>query len=207
MSEFKKVSIYVDQDRIKSLTQPQESRVEYFQELVNMYQVLNTGEPLQKNDLTALINNPKEFIAQRLIKEETLSIGGLKLNFEKMFDIIEKPEGTEELINKIISDSQVRELLINQRNVSYFEIESENTVVLNAEFLDRATEQSTVYLKTENQIKAYEILNILAENLNKLNDLKINGHWHDNILFDQFLETNNSTGGVKINPYFGNLIR
>lgn len=207
MSEFKKVPIYVDTDKISSLIQPQENRIEYFQELVSMYQALNTGEPLQKNDLTALINNPKEFIAKRLIKEETLSIGGLKLNFEKMFDIIEKPAGTEELISKIINDMNVRDLMMNQRNVAYFEIENENTVVVNAEYLAQITEQCTVYIKTENESKAYEVLNILAENINILNDLKINGQWHDNILFEQFFDTNNATGNVKINPYFGNLIR
>jgi hypothetical protein len=207
MSEFKKVPIYINTDTINSSIEPQESRIEYFQELVSMYQALNTGTSLQKNDLTALIVNPKEFIAKRLIKEETLSIGGLKLNFEKMFDIIEKPAGTEELISKIINDVNVRELMMNQRNVGYFEIENGNTVVVSTEYLAQITEQSTVYIKTENESKAYEVLNILAKNINILNDLKTNGQWHDNILFDQFLETNNATGNVKINPYFGKLIR
>lgn len=207
MSEFKKVPIYVDTYKINSSIEPQENRIEYFQKLVTMYQTLNTGKPLQKNDLTALINNPKEFIAKRLIKEETLSIGGLKLNFEKMFDIIEKPTGTEELISKIINDSKVKELLITQRNAFYFDIENENTVVLSDKFLEQTTEQCTVYINTENQAKAYEVLNILAENINKLNDLKVGGHWQDNILFEKFFDTNNATGNVKINPYFGNLIR
>ncbi|REG93004.1 hypothetical protein [Flavobacterium aquicola] len=207
MNEFKKVPIYIDEEKINSFTQPQASRIEYFRELVTMYQALNTGEPLQKDDLTALIRNPKEFIAKRLIKEETLSLGGLELNFEKMFDIIQKPLGTEELINKIINDSKVHQLAINQRNAPYFEIKDETTVVLNSNFLEQTTEQCTVYLKTENEVKAYEVLSILAENVNKLNDLKTNGHWHDNILFEKFFETNNATGSVAVNPYFGNLIR
>lgn len=206
MSEFKKVAIYVDENKINDHIQPQENRIEYFQELVTMYENLNTGEPLQKNDLTALIANPKEFIARGLIKEETLSIGGLKLNFEKMFDIIEKPAGTEELINKIINDSKVRELLITQRNVSYFEIENENTVILNAEFLEKTTEQSTVYIRTENELKAYEVLKSLAENINTLNGLYNGSHLQERI-FEKFFDTNNTTGNVVVNPYFGKLIR
>lgn len=206
MSEFKKVPIYVDEDKKNSLIQPQESRIEYFQELVNMYGVLNTDEPLQKNDLTALIENPKEFIAKRLIKEETLSIGGLKLNFEKMFDIIEKPAGTEELISKIINDVNVRELMMNQRNVAYFEIENENIVVISAEYLAQITEQSTVYLLNEKQFEAYEVLKTIAVSINTLNGLYNGTHFKD-ALFNKLLETNNFTGGVKINPYFGNLIR
>lgn len=206
MSEFKKVAIYVDENKISTSVQPQESRIEYFQELVNRYVGLNTGVPLQKTDLKALIENPKEFIAKRLIKEETLSIGGLQLNFEKMFDIIEKPAGTEELISKIINDSKVKELLITQRNVSYFEIENENTVVLNSVFLEQTTEQNTVYIKTENELKAYEVLKILAENINKLNGLYNGSHLQERI-FDNFFDTNHATGNVAVNPYFGKLIR
>jgi hypothetical protein len=206
MSEFKKVAIYVDENKINTVVQPQESRIEYFQELVTMYEALNTGEPLQKNDLTALIENPKEFIAKRLIKEETLSIGGLNLNFEKTFDILEKPTGTEELISKIIKDKEVRELLITQRNASYFEIENENTVVLNSVFLEQTTEQCTVYIKTENEGKAYEALKNLVENINTLNGLYNGSHFQE-YLFERFLITNNATGNVDINPYFGNQIR
>jgi len=205
MSEFKKEAIYVDQDKINSFTQPQANRIEYFQEIVTMYNDLNIDEPLQKNDLTALIENPKDFIAKRLIKEETISIGGLKVNFEKMFDIIEKPEGTENLINKIANDSQIRESFITQRNVSYFEIENGNTVVLNADFLEQTREQSTVYIKTENEATAYKALTAIAENINKLKELPISGHLRE-ILFDKFLDTNNDLQNVKVNPYFGNQI-
>jgi hypothetical protein len=206
MSEFKKVAIYVDENKISGLVQPQESRIEYFQELVNRYVGLNTGVPLQKADLKPLIENPKEFIAKRLIKEETLSIGGLQLNFEKMFDIIEKPAGTEELINKIINDVNVKELMMNQRNVDYFEIENENTVVLNAEYLTKTTEQNTVYLINENQVEAFEVLKTIAESFNTLNGIYNGTHLQERI-FDNFFDTNTATGKVAINPYFGNLIR
>lgn len=206
MSEFKKIAIFIDEDKISNSIQPQESRIEYFQNLVNMYEGLNTGEPLQKNDLTALIQNPKEFIAKRLIKEETVTIGGLKLNFEKMFDIIEKPQGTEELISKIINDSKVNELLITQRNVSYFEIENGNTVVLNSKFLEQTAEQCTVYIKTENELKAIEVLKIIAENFNILNGLYNGSHLQERV-FEGFFNTNTATGNIAVNPYFGKLIR
>lgn len=205
MSDFTKVAIYVDSDKINASIQTQEYRIEYFQELVNRYVALNTGEPLQKNDLTALIANPKEFVAKRLIKDEAVNMGGLKLSLEKVFDIIEKPAGTEELINKIINDNKIKELMITQRNVSYFEIENSDTVVLNQIFLKTTTENSSVYICTENEIKDYEVLNLIAENLNKLNDLKTHGHLNE-LLYEGFLNINNSTGSVAVNPYFGKLI-
>jgi hypothetical protein len=205
MSDFKKIAIYVDTNGLETFLQPQENRIEYFQQFVDMYNSLNTGVPLQKNDLTDLIRSPKDFIAQRLIKDETVSFGGLKLSLEKVFDIIEKPTGTDELINKIISDNQVRELMMNQRNVEYFEIENENRVVINDEFLQQTQQRHTVYIKTENEAKAYKALQNIAENINKLNTLRTAGHLRE-VLFEKFLETNEALENVSVNPYFGNLI-
>lgn len=205
MSEFKKIAIYVNEHQIGSSITPQENRFEYFQQLIDMYNNLNTGVVLKKNDLKALLNNPKEFIATRLIKDQEVSFGGLKLSLEKVFDIIEKPAGTDELIDKIINDNQVKELMMNQRNVEYFEIENGDTVVINSEYLEKVTEQSTVYISNEKQQKAYESLQSIVQNLNELNTLK-NGGYIQDLLFRDFLELNNSTGAVSINPYFAKQI-
>lgn len=201
MSEFKKIAIYVNEQQISNLIAPQENRFDYFQQLIDMYNNLNTGVVLESNDLKALLNNPKEFVATRLIKDQEVSFGGLKLSLEKVFDIIEKPSGTDELIDKIINDNKVRELMMNQRNVEYFEIENGDTVVINSEYLEKVTEQSTVYISTEKQAQAYKALQSIAENINELNGLKSRGYIQD-LLFTDFLELNHSTGAVSINPYF-----
>lgn len=206
MDEFKKVAVYVDENKINSYIQPQEARIEYFQELVDMYNGLNTGVPLQTNDLKGLLENPKEFVAERLIKDGTVNIGGLKLNFDKVFEIIEKPIGTDQLINKIINDNQVRELMMNQRNVSYFEIKNGDTVAINDNYLESITEQCTVYIQDKRQSEAYEILKILAKNINKLNGMKVSPHLRDT-LWDEYLTIDNQTGNVSVNPYFAKQIR
>jgi hypothetical protein len=132
MSDFKKVAIYVNEQSIESLIAPHENRFEYFQQLVDMYNNLNTGVVLEKMDLVALVQNPKAFVSKRLIKDQEVSFGGLKLSLEKVFEILEKPAGTDELINKIINDNQVKELMMNQRNVEYVEIENGKEVVINS---------------------------------------------------------------------------
>ncbi|MBC5839210.1 hypothetical protein [Flavobacterium muglaense] len=201
MSKFKKIAIYVNEQQIESSIAPQENRFEYFQQLIDMYNDLNTGVVLEKNDLKALLNNPKKFVATRLIKDQEVSFGGLKLSLEKVFDIIEKPAGTDELIDKIINDNQVRELMMNQRNVEYFEIKNGDTVVINSEYLHKVTEQCTVYIETEKQAQAYKALQSIVENINELNGLKSRGYIQD-LLFTDLLELNHSTGTVAINPYF-----
>jgi hypothetical protein len=205
MSEFKKVAIYVNEDLIESSLQPQENRLEYFQNIVDMYYSLNTGVQLEKTDLKALLENPRGFVASRLIKDESISIGGLKLDFEKVFDIIEKPAGTNELIDKIINDLKVRDLMMNQRNVDYFEIENSDTVVLNTEYVAKTREQHTVYLHNEKQVEANKALKIISENINKLTDFKVHGHI-TSLLFEKYLDVNNSTGKTTVNPYFTKLI-
>jgi len=205
MSEFKKTAIYVNKQGIESFISPQENRLGYFQQLIDMYNNLNTGVTLEKYDLKELIERPKEFISKRLIKDQEVVFGGLKLSLEKVFDIVEKPTGTDELINKIINDNQVKELMMNQRNVSYFEIENGNTVIINTEYLKKVEEQNTVYITTEKQAQVYEALQSIADNMNKLNELKYKGQIQD-VLFDGFIDLNRASGTVSINPYFSKLI-
>jgi hypothetical protein len=205
MSDFKKVAIYVNEQSIESFIAPHENRFEYFQQLVDMFNNLNTGVVLEKMDLVALVQNPKAFISKRLIKDQEISFGGLKLSLEKVFEILEKPAGTEELINKIINDNQVKELMMNQRNVEYVEIENGKEVVINSEYLAKITEQNTVYIDTEKKARTYKVLQSLVENINELNTLKNRGQIQD-ILFKDFLELNNNTGTVSINPYFAKQI-
>ena len=205
MSEFKKTAIYVNKQGIESFISPQENRLGYFQQLIDMYNNLNTGVTLEKYDLKELIEKPKEFISKRLIKDQEVVFGGLKLSLEKVFDIVEKPTGTDELINKIINDNQVKELMMNQRNVSYFEIENGNTVIINTEYLKKVEEQNTVYITTEKQAQVYEALQSIADNMNKLNELKYKGQIQD-VLFDGFIDLNRASGTVSINPYFSKLI-
>jgi hypothetical protein len=201
MSEFKKIAIYVNEQQIGSSIAPQENRFEYFQQLIEMYNCLDTGVALEKGDLTGLIKNPKGFISKRLIKDQEVSFGGLKLSLEKVFDIIEKPIGTDDLINKIINDNHIKELMMNQRNVEYFEIKNGDTVVINSEYLHKVTEQCTVYIETEKQAQAYKALQSIVENINELNGLKSRGYIQD-LLFTDLLELNHSTGTAAINPYF-----
>jgi hypothetical protein len=206
MSEFKKVPIFFDENEMNSWLRVPESRLEYFQELVNMYNGLMIDEPLQYDDLKALIVNPKDFISKRLIKDEKLTIGGLQLNFEKVYEIIEKPNGTDALINKIINDRQDWELQKTHRNVGGFGIEDFTTVVIHSKHLADATESSTVYIKSENEQKAFDILNILVENMNLLNNLTAHGSLKQ-LLWESYFKTDNYTGSVVLNPYFGRYIR
>jgi hypothetical protein len=123
------------------------------------------------------------------------------LSFEKVFDIMEKPAGTDELINKIISDGKEFEFMMNQRNVNYFEIENGETVILKKEYLANITEQNTAYIVNEKQAKAYEDLQEFATIYNRLHNLKISNHFKD-LLFEKLLDVHYRTGEATVNPYF-----
>jgi len=208
MSEFKKVAIFIDENKIAQTVQIQESRIDYFQEIVNMYQGLNIPDPLEKNDLTALVENPRQFVARKLIKEDNLTVGGLKLSFEKVFDMVEKPQGTEELIFKIENDRINKELLINQRNAYYFEIDPENNVVLNTEYVTKTKENCTVYISTKNQQIAHDLISEIAEKINTLYALSNkNGELFQQDFFTDFLQNSYGKETVFVNPYFARHIK
>lgn len=202
MSDFKRIPLYVDENKIDSFINPQYERLSYFQTIVDNYNSLELGTPLAPNDLTALINQPRNFIAKAIIKEGSVSIEGLKLDLDKVFDIIEKPIGTMEFIGKIIADNNTKELMLNQRNVGYFEVENGNEVVIKKSYSEEIAERCTVFLSNEKELKAYEVLTALAENINELKKLKSRGQIED-IFFSDFLISNeNGNGIVEVNPYF-----
>ena len=208
MSNIVKTPIFIDEEKINNHIQPQENRIEYFQKLVNLYLALEIPEPLETKDLEFLVNNPKELITKKLIKEEDLSVNGLKLNLEKTFDIIEKPYGTEELINRIINDRTDKALLINHRNVLNFEIIEGNTVVLKPSYLDIITDQYTVYIETENQNKAFELVTEIAEKYNELKQLSNAGNFKSSFQeLEEFIQINSRTDLATVNPYFIKKIR
>jgi hypothetical protein len=95
----------------------------------------------------------------------------LKLNKEKLFDLIEKPAGTIELIQSIEKDLQdkgTREFHI--WHVGCFKI-IENLVVVNPEHLDHINTRFSLFIENENQKQAYEKLQGITKLINEINQL------------------------------------
>lgn len=93
---FEKVLLSKNQGAIDSeIFQLQPKKV-YFQSFVDRLQTI--GVIAADNDLETLFKNPKAYITDKLTAGEEMKVGGLTLNKEKLFDLIDKPAGTNEII-------------------------------------------------------------------------------------------------------------
>lgn len=167
--EFEKQLIKKFDGQINSQLQQLETTREYLQKFVDNATAI--GVKVDENDLQPLFANPKIFITEKLLTGENLEIGGLKLSKEKLFDLIEKPTGTTELIESILqaqSDKESREFHVAK--VGYFSV-VENVVTVNAAHLELITNHNSLFIENENQKQGFEKTCEIVKLVNEINFL------------------------------------
>lgn len=175
--EFERILIKKNEGAINGAINELESTKQYFQNYVN--KVIALGITVAENDLKPLFDNPKCFMTDKLTAGENMQVGGLTLNKEKLFDLIEKPTGTDSLINDILkdgTDKNKREFHIWK--VSLFSI-NQNKVVVNPDQLELINKQHSIFIENENQKTGFEKVQqivLLINEINQLEGKKINFH-------------------------------
>jgi hypothetical protein len=183
MEKFEKVLLSTAEHMISSELNSYSLPEKYFKECLKNYSKLGL-KPLEAKDLNTLIENPKAFIIQQITHGESLNIGGLKMNPEKLFEIIEKPPGTEEFIESLLKDKQDKWIREGSHfRVDCFVVSNGTEIEICPKLKTSITEKHSIFLECENQKKALEILDILAENMNKLFELKTSNEFHHDNFF------------------------
>lgn len=166
---FKKILIEKNDGAINSELHQLQPKKKYFQNYVN--KVIDMGISLEENDLSLMFENPKAYITEKITAGENMQVGNLKLNKEKLFDLIEKPAGTTQLIESIEKDLQdkgAREF--NIWHVECFKI-IKNLVVVSPEHLDHINTRFSLFIENENQKQAFEKLQGITKLINEINQL------------------------------------
>ncbi|SHL81607.1 hypothetical protein [Flavobacterium chilense] len=168
---FKKIFIEKNDSAINGEINQLQTGQNYFQDYIN--KVFDLGiTDIESDDLEQLFANPKCFITDKLTKGETLQVAGMNLNKEKVFELLEKPAGTESLIMEIeadILDKTKREYFV--WNVKNYKIENRN-VVISAETLEFIANKYSLFIENENQQLAYNKLKEIERLMNEINSLQ-----------------------------------
>lgn len=170
-----------------------------FQNVVNDIIALNLQNfNFEIDDLTHLFESPKEFFTKKLITEE-LTVGGIELSKEKIFDLIEIPQKTHDLIKEIEDLTKRFYEHDNKLNfylhTDYFQIVN-NIVEIKPEKLDLWRENFSIYLTNEKQVQVNDVLTDISEKLQILKGLNF-GFNYDDIL-ERYLRTNDGLKTVEI---------
>lgn len=175
--KFEKKLIYRNDPAINGEINQLETQKKYFQKLVDV--LTENSIEVQKDTLQKLIENPKDFIVLALTKGENLQVGNLKLNNNKLFDLMEVPQAIKSLIEQIekdSTDSRIREF--THWKVSYFSI-VDNCVEISKEHKENIETRHSIFIQNENQLEAFNILENVAKELNKLPKLGLSSSLED----------------------------
>ena len=197
---FEKVLLSKNQGAIESEIFKLQFPKNQFQSIVDRLQTV--GIIASGNDLEALINNPKTYVTDKITAGEEMKVGGLTLNKEKLFDLIEKPIGTTEIIKDIErgnNEETTREGLYWL--AGKFTV-LEGIVTITPEELERINTSHSLFITSENQSQAFAKLNELKDVINQLNGLEVNNggkisggsNLSDYVVFDS------STGMHNVKP-------
>ena len=171
------------------------------QKIINDIKTLNLNINLDNGDLETLINSPKIFFCNKLV-DEGIILNRIKLNKEKIFDLMEIPNGLNNIIENIITlknavISKIRNLYIENLNTNF--TITNGKVDISENTLSELKELHTIYLENENQIKVF---NLLTEIKNKIKEIKeIDPRYYIENLFDDYY-TIRGQNDISIDIYY-----
>lgn len=165
--EFTKVLLHKNQNLIDNEINQQQHIIKYFQGYID--KVVALGFKVNDNDLEPLFENPKAYITAKITDGQNLQVGGLTLNKEKLFDLIEKPEGTNEFIESVTKDLSKNDILEHYIFRAHRFSVSNNKVVLKKEILEEIDNRHSIFIQSENQQNGYNKIVELAKLVNEIN--------------------------------------
>ena len=144
-----------------------------YQPLIDQYHTLNIST-LTTEDLDVFFNNPKSFFVTLLTKDEPLTLGGVKLQAEKVYEFMERPTGLDAFVEKLINYKiDAPKIGFNSEylgNLEYYEI-IDNKLQITEVYKDEIVEMTNYYATTENQLKAFNLINEVINKLGEFNSI------------------------------------
>lgn len=169
MQNQKKEIAQFNEAQFKSVLNELESKTEFIQEFVTKYSKFNLRPLNGAKELEELFYNPKKLFVEKISSGEKVTIKGLNVNDEKLFDLLEKPKGMTELIEELTSFNKDR-VKTNFYSIRSFTV-TDNLVSISENVIKAYKEANTIYIENEKQKKVYEATKEALKALNTLKSL------------------------------------
>ncbi len=201
MSEFQPIPVFKNEGQINQTLIQWDDKRDYFQAIVNQYKKLNIEAPLLQNDLVEMTNKPKDFLVKKITKGNGFSLGNIKLEADKAFDLLEKPDGSLEFIDFIEASKKQSNSEKWFFRHAYFFIITDGLVEIDPKELEKINTQNTVFLTSQKEKDIYDLLVSLCESINSLNKIQHINHVEEHI-FTNLIEINPNTSFASIKDNF-----
>jgi len=191
--------IYFDENQYNQNLAMYESRIEYFQNIIDKVKLAVPNIVFGSDDLTPLFINPVDFLASKIITEPT-TVGGIELDKVKVFELLSCTDELKQIISEIEVLNTNRNIITTlrffNRYAPNYKINSFDVVEIHPNTLQDIRKSNTKYLTTEKHQGLYNCAQKLVDVFNEIKALKIPRnpqYLQDNIiLFSQ-------NGSVEIN--------
>lgn len=190
------IELYFEETNYNQNLAMYESRIEHFQTVLDKIKLVVPSIVFAVDDLTPLFHNPKDFLASKIIKEQTI-VGGVELNRTKVFELLSCADELKQIISDIESEkiNPNTERLFLSKNTSYYLINESDLVEVKPQTLTDLVTVNTAYLKTEKQKKLYDSVKKIAD---AYNEIKESNFTNPSSIQSEFLIISNG-GDITIN--------
>lgn len=160
--ENEELMIHYDEDNHKRETGMLDTLCKYLNEAIRIRKGFFPHIPFQKEELLEMVFNLKYFVKSRLINHQEVIVSGLKLNKEKLMDMVELPENFSKL-EKIVSlaQTQIQNIMVSRRLaepkdvLQLYILNGEDDFELKTRVYQKVKEDSEVYIRNAESKKAY----------------------------------------------------
>jgi hypothetical protein len=167
MENLEKV-VYINRNKIKQELKDLERKAEYIQNIVDDYNDLGLGK-LEHGELIDLFHKTKVFLSKKITGDNDLKIGNITAKPEKLYDVIEKPKGTEKLVALIEKHNSDRFKVSNYRLDRY--VVEKGVVLICPNRKKQIEDFNTVKISNQKQSDVYEASLLIVQGMNKLKTL------------------------------------
>lgn len=190
-----RTKIFCNTQAIENAKNDLMSKVETFNELLK--NVINQGFEVKEDNVKTLLENPKQFVIDQLTKGAGCSFGGLKLNTNEAFKILEIPQEVKSIVEAIEDQKPILP------NYGVYKI-SNGQLVLSEKTIQNIEENSSVFITNTSQTEVWKAMQRVEDDLNIIS--KLSGKKCDKELLFDLLGFNsmeyNPNDNFKANPLF-----
>lgn len=177
---MKKEPFYFDKSQHQTVIDKLDYGKTELQKTIDAYNKITSLPPVDETNFVSVVFDPVLFISKHLIKKHSVSFNGLDIKPNKLFELIEKPIGFDEMLKikdeVLIALSEYNSVNGNQRwltpiELSDFTVVNGLDVVIKKDALTTAKEMFSYYLQSEKQEQVYDKLLQIEKNMNGLREL------------------------------------
>ena len=163
MSQFEKIKIEVDESAYQSELATFKGKILFYQNAIDLTKKTVPDIVFNENDLVSFLDNTKAFLVEKIVSEP-MTVGGLELDKNKVFDLLSNAEDLKSIISYVEQNKGLTYLNITKD----FFINKSGVVELKKSIRKELNDKHSIFLHSQRQKNIYDSVNAIKTELEKI---------------------------------------